>query len=130
MSDLKELFDYITPYIPESLKEIDLLKGIRLIAIVGGYWVIRNSVQKHLARRQLEQQLKHDEEQKHQTRIEELIEDPNARATGIDDGSFGWGKKTRRNIQKQQEILKQTLENLENQDDDDDADIADLLEDD
>ncbi|CCH43574.1 hypothetical protein BN7_3127 [Wickerhamomyces ciferrii] len=118
----------IIPYIPATLREIDIHKAIRLVVIIGGYIFIRNIAQKVLANRQLKQQLAQDEKDRDQERIRELVEDPKAKTTATESG-FGWGKKTRRNIKLQEEILKETLEKLEHQDDDSDKDIEDLLED-
>ena len=127
---MSEIIDKIVPYIPESLKEIDIHKAIRLTVIVGGYILIRNVTQKYLANRQLENQLKQDTERKEQERIEDLVDDPNAKASGLDDGSWGWGKKTRRNVKRQEKILQEQIENLQNgQALDEDKDIEDLLED-
>lgn len=127
---MSNIIEKIVPYIPETLKDIDIHKAIRLTVIVGGYILVRNIVQKHLATRQLERQLEQDEERKKKERLGELVEDPDAQTTGTDDGSWGWGKKTRRTVKRQEKLLEEQIENLQNgQDLDDDKDIEDLLED-
>lgn len=127
---MSEIIDYIKPYIPESLKEIDAHQALRLTVIVGGYVLVRNVVQKYLANKQLLAQLKHDEENKEAKKQTDLVDDPNAQATGAlaDDGSWGWGKKTRRNVKRQEKILQEQLDRLEDAYDED-KDIEDLLED-
>lgn len=124
-----QLIEAIKPYIPEQLREIDAQHAIRLITIVGGYYVFRTAANKFLANRQLKQQIAQDREGKDEQKMKELIEDPDAKSSGADDGSWGWGKKTRRNVKRQEKILQEHLENLQAGGVDDDKDIEDLLED-
>ncbi|ONH69430.1 Processing of GAS1 and ALP protein 2 [Cyberlindnera fabianii] len=127
--------DVVTNFIEKLTKpfqEMDLQHGIRLIIIIGGYWFLRQAAQRYLAKRQLEQQVEADKQGKTQQNLQQYMDgdndDESATTTGT-EAKWGWGKKTRKNVKKQQQILQETLENMHAAAQDDDKDIADLLED-
>lgn len=106
-------------------------KFVRLVAIVGGYMLIRSLFMTHLKNKQLADRVAADKQEK----AEGLIDRPDllasAEASANEPLEFGWGKKTRRNLKIQKEIFEKTLDDLAsraNLNDDDDKDIADLLE--
>lgn len=124
-----ELLAILEPYVPNQLREIDLHGALRLVIIVGGYAFARNIAQKYLAKRQLERQIEHDKATQHEGKVNDLVDDPNeVHATGLDSGSWGFGKKTKRNVKRQQKILQEQLESMHAGVVDDDKDIEDLLE--
>lgn len=129
----------------ETFASISLLQAIRLVAIVGGYILIRNLVTRELAKRQLEEKVRADERRLQKERTEKLVEKPDE-LDGGDSGDkatgstteFGWGKKTRRRVKKQKEMFERAVDQLKQQqqqglgssyNSDEDADIQDLLED-
>ena len=132
----------------ETFTSISLLQAIRLVAIVGGYILIRNLVTRELAKRQLEEKVRADERRIQKERTDRLVEKPDelAGGGGGDAGDkttgstteFGWGKKTRRKVKKQKEMFERAVDRLKEQqqqgqgssyNSDEDADIQDLLED-
>lgn len=105
----------------QDLLELDLKHLIRLIAIIGGYWFLRTQASKFLATRQLKDQVDNDNAEKQQAKLEELVEQPE------DQESWGFGKKTRLRVKRQEKILQEALERAyENEKED--ADIENLLE--
>jgi hypothetical protein len=124
------LLDFIRPYLPAFASEIDPFHALRLIVIVFGYYVLRNAVSKYLTNKQLQDQLNKDASERDEQKIQELVDDPSVKgdSTGLDDGSWGFGKKTRRVVKHQQKIFQEQLERMQAGEDSDD-DIADLLED-
>ncbi|ODQ79873.1 hypothetical protein BABINDRAFT_27260, partial [Babjeviella inositovora NRRL Y-12698] len=106
-------------------------KIVRLVAIIGGYVLIRSLFMTHLKNKQLRDRIADDKKMQ----VEGLIDRPDlieaAQATANEPLEFGWGKKTRRNIKIQKEIFEKTLDDLASRvdlDDDEDKDIAELLE--
>lgn len=118
------------PYLPAFVLEIDPYHLIRLVIIITGYIVVRNAVSKYLANRQLQQQLDKDASERDVKKIRELVDDPSiAETSGVDDNTWGFGKKTRKVVKRQQKILQEQLETAHLDVDDDDKDIEYLLED-
>lgn len=116
--------------IADTFGGIDASHAIRLVMVVGGYILLRNLAQRELAKRQLEDQIKKSQEKKEEERLKELAPDLND-PEAIEDNTFGWGKKTRKRVKRQQKILEERLEELQQYQgsQDDDKDIEDLLED-
>ncbi|EJS42003.1 YNL149C [Saccharomyces arboricola H-6] len=104
---------------------------IRLVIIVGGYLLVRNIASRELAKKQLAAQVEKDKREKEEKRSKELIDKPGEPAVG-ETTSFGWGKKTRQRVKKQQELFENALEEAKKRqqgmDPDSDADIEELLE--
>lgn len=114
-----------------SFEGFDLKKGLRLIIIVGGYILIRNIGSRELAKRKLQNEVRRSEQEKASRNQENLIEKP-GEATGNSSATpFGWGNKTRKRRQEQQEAFADLVErvNKEKKKDNDLEDIEDLLED-
>ncbi|KOG97015.1 Processing of GAS1 and ALP protein 2 [Saccharomyces pastorianus] len=104
---------------------------IRLVMIVGGYMLVRNIASRELAKKQLAAQVEHDKREKEEKRSEELIDKLDGPSVA-ETTSFGWGKKTRQRVKKQQELFEKALEEAkqkqQGRDPDSDADIEELLE--
>lgn len=98
---------------------VDLHHFIRLVIIVGGYWFLRTQVNKFLATRQLKQQVEQDNVQKQAEKVEQLVEKPQ------DEEGWGFGKKTRKRVKRQEKLLQEALESAHQEDD---KDIEHLLE--
>lgn len=109
--------------------DIDLQHAIRLVVIVGGYFFIRQIAQRELAKKDLKNKLKDDEDLTAQNNLNNLLEKPEDSSAATTSSSFGWGKKTRQRVKLQEQILEAELQKLQenNQDSDDDKDIEDLL---
>ncbi|GMM54117.1 Pga2 protein [Maudiozyma humilis] len=127
--------DYITGPVRDvvsSVINMDSQKAIRLVIIVCAYIFARNIASRHLTKKQLESRVRHDEERIQREHREGLIEDPDspaARATAAATG-FGWGKATRRKVQRQKEMFEQAVDELKRKQElgyDSDDEIADLL---
>jgi uncharacterized membrane-anchored protein YhcB (DUF1043 family) len=126
----KQFINVLKPYLPAFVLEIDPYHLIRLVIIITGYIVVRNAVSKYLANRQLQQQLDKDASERDVKKIRELVDDPSiAETSGVDDNTWGFGKKTRKVVKRQQKILQEQLETAHLDVDDDDKDIEYLLED-
>lgn len=115
-----------------ELFDIDLQHAIRLIIIVGAYIFLRNIVQKQLAHRDLKRQFQNDElssQEIKKMKVLDSLESPSK--VQASSTEFGWGKKTRKRIKQQEQILEQQIEQLKQFQclSDDDKDIEDLLED-
>ncbi|KAG0669928.1 hypothetical protein C6P45_003092 [Maudiozyma exigua] len=119
----------------ESVLNMDIQKAIRLTIIVGAYILFRNIASKHLTKKQLESRVRQDEERIQKEKKEGLIQDPNNLSEASASASgFGWGKKTRKRVQRQQEMFERAVDELKRKQEngiteDSDEDIADLLED-
>ncbi|CAI4049801.1 hypothetical protein SKDZ_14G1730 [Saccharomyces kudriavzevii ZP591] len=109
----------------------DYTHFIRLVIIVGGYLLVRNIASRELAKKQLAAQVEKDKRAKEEKRSKDLIDKPGEPATA-ETTSFGWGKKTRRRVKKQQELFENALEEAKKRqqtvEPDSDADIEELLE--
>ncbi|CDO92019.1 unnamed protein product [Kluyveromyces dobzhanskii CBS 2104] len=113
--------------------DIDLLHAIRLIVIVGGYFIVRQIAQRELAKRQLKNQLADDNAEAIAANAANA-EDANlvdTNETPASSASFGWGNKTRQRVKKQEQMLEAELQRIqENEahlDPEDDKDIEELL---
>ncbi|SMN18378.1 similar to Saccharomyces cerevisiae YNL149C PGA2 Essential protein required for maturation of Gas1p and Pho8p [Maudiozyma saulgeensis] len=119
----------------ESVLNMDIQKAIRLTIIVGAYILFRNIASKHLTKKQLESRVRQDEQRIQREKKEGLIEDPNKISESNSSTSgFGWGKKTRKRVQRQQEMFERAVDDLKRKQElgvteDSDDEIADLLED-
>lgn len=118
------------------IQSIDHKQAFRLVIIIGGYILIRRLVQRELAKRQLANQIKADQERKKNQLIEGTDSLYNDSKDDKEPTAFGWGNKTRYRVKKQQEMLGQAIDNLKKKQqyttayhEDSDEDIADLLED-
>ncbi|CAI4035964.1 hypothetical protein SMKI_14G1740 [Saccharomyces mikatae IFO 1815] len=104
---------------------------IRLVIIVGGYLLVRNIASRELAKKQLAAQVEKDKQDKEEKRSKDLIDRPDESAVAKTT-SFGWGKKTRKRVKKQQELFENALEEAKKRqqgmEPDSDADIEELLE--
>ncbi|SCU80212.1 LAMI_0B01222g1_1 [Lachancea mirantina] len=125
-----EIVERVYNNVVDTFAGLDPLHVIRLVVIVGGYIMMRNVAQKYLAKKQLEHKLKESEAAKQNGQsvndsTTELLD-----AADESDATFGWGKKTRKRVQKQQQLLEERLEELKRMqgEQDDDKDIEDLLE--
>ncbi|SCU85580.1 LADA_0D08372g1_1 [Lachancea dasiensis] len=114
----------------DSFANLDFQHAIRLVIIVGGYVLLRNLAQRHLAKKQLENKVREGEKLRAEERQEKLVEDPNSVAS-VNENAFGWGNKTRQRVKRQEKILEERIDELKKYQGnlDDDEDIADLLED-
>ncbi|ODV98449.1 hypothetical protein PACTADRAFT_926 [Pachysolen tannophilus NRRL Y-2460] len=142
--DLRSVFhDLVPDVLPDFLKnfshdlidELEPLRIIRLIAIVGGYIFARRIYMKYAQQKQLEEQLARDEKLKTENLINgsdlqsELIEDTDPTK---DDQSWGWGKTTRRKVKQQQKIFEDELIKIAEEKaalDDSEDELTELLED-
>lgn len=132
------IFNKLKNNVALRLQQWDLQQFIRLVIFIGGYILLRNLVQRELAKRQLQQQVNKDQERKER----DLIEDPtkglldDAEQTKLEEPKvFGWGNKTRYRVQKQKEAFGRAVDKLKESQRkngtvavDSDEDIADLLE--
>lgn len=125
-----EIINRVYQNVYETFAEIDPKHALRLIVIVGGYIFLRNIAQRELAKRQLQNQVKEGEKAKQENKLKELVDDPNGPAIA-NDNSFGWGKRTRQRVKRQEKILEEKFRELQESQSfqDDDRDIEDLLED-
>lgn len=116
-----------------SVLNMDTQQVIRLVIIVGGYILFRQIASRHLIKKQLESKVRQDEERIQKDKKERLIQDPADQKEGSSASGFGWGKKTRQRVQKQQNMFANAVEELKRQQElaggDSDEDIQDLLED-
>lgn len=128
--------DYVLAPVNEvfsSVVNMDSQKAFRLLIIVCAYIFARNIASRHLTKRQLQSRVRHDEARIQKEHREGLIEDPDspaARATAAASG-FGWGKATRKRVQRQKEMFEQAVDELKRKQElgyDSDDEIADLLE--
>lgn len=114
-----------------KLVNYDYKHFIRLVIIVGGYLLLRNIASRELVKKQLAAQVEKDKRDKEEKRSKDLIDKPDDAATA-ETTSFGWGKKTRRRVKRQQELFENALEEAKRRnqglDPDSDADIEELLE--
>ncbi|CEP61839.1 Pga2p LALA0_S04e01882g [Lachancea lanzarotensis] len=125
-----ELLDNAYQTLYASVASLDAQRIIRLVIIVGGYALLRNLAQRHLAKRQLDRKVREGQLAKDEKRVEELVDDPNS-AQSAESNAFGWGNKTRQRVKRQEKLLEERIEELQKYQGnlDDDQDIADLLED-
>lgn len=125
-----EIINRVYQNVYETFAEIDPKHALRLIVIVGGYIFLRNIAQRELAKRQLQNHVKEGEKAKQENQLKELVDDPNDPAIA-NDNSFGWGKRTRQRVKRQEKILEEKFRELQESQgfQDDDRDIEDLLED-
>lgn len=130
--------DFVTNMVSrftESVMNMDIQKAIRLTIVVGAYILFRNIASKHLTKKQLESRVRQDEQRIQKEKKEGLIQDPNNLSESSASASgFGWGKKTRKRVQRQQEMFERAVDDLKRKQEmgvteDSDDDIADLLED-
>ncbi|KAI0464980.1 hypothetical protein LJB42_000197 [Komagataella kurtzmanii] len=143
MFDLQAIYD-------DFITDFDIYNLIRIVIIVGGYIFLRGIVSTELKKRQLKKQLESDRKKK--LLAQGLVDNdacdvihPEEGASGvqveeeiIDDGSWGWGKKTRKEYNRKAKIFEETIKReldakqaLRSEfNEDSDQDIADLLEDD
>lgn len=115
----------------ETFADFDLKQGLRLVAIVGGYVLIRNLAQRELAKRKLQNHVREDERELSEKRGRDLIDHPEEE-TVSSTTQFGWGNKTRQRVKKQEEVFTKMVERAQEQQvqgDNDLEDIEDLLED-
>lgn len=105
----------------DQLVSIDLKHAIRLIVIIGGYWFLRTQLNKFLSNRQLQGQLQESQSEQQQSNVERLVENPQ------DEESWGWGKKTRKRVKRQEKLLQEALESAAAGDVDDDE-LEELLQ--
>ena len=133
-----DIIDTIKQRALARLQSIDYQQGLRLVINVGGYILIRRLVQRELAKKQLESQIKRDKKRKQNELIEKPEDDGTTTIANEEPTTFGWGNKTRYRNKKQQEMLGQAIDNLKKRQQrqnnsefnaDSDEDIADLLED-
>lgn len=123
----------------ENIVNIDPKKGLRLIIIAGAYMLLRGLVTRDQNRRQLARQVREQEERVKKERQETLLERPDELDVSKTTSSeFGWGKKTRQRVKKQQQVFERAVDDLKRQQelqlagvgrDDSDAEIEELLED-
>lgn len=137
----RQLYIYSRMEIVERFKnnliqsfDIDLKHAIRLVLIVGGYYFIRQIAQRELAKRQLKSQLEQKDAELHAQHEGELNSANDFaldEESTADTTSFGWGKKTRQRVKKQEKLLeaefKRLQENAAEIDEEEDKDIEDLL---
>ncbi|SCV02902.1 LAME_0H06128g1_1 [Lachancea meyersii CBS 8951] len=125
-----ELLNNAYHHLYDSIAGLDAQHIIRLVIIVGGYALLRNLAQKHLAKRQLERKVREGEQAKAEQKLEELVDDPKGEETASAN-AFGWGNKTRQRVKRQEKILEERIQELQKYQGnlDDDQDIAHLLED-
>ncbi|SCU87802.1 LAFA_0E08900g1_1 [Lachancea sp. 'fantastica'] len=125
-----ELLDNAYHTLYASIASLDAQRIIRLIIVVGGYALLRNLAQRHLAKRQLDRKVREGEAVKAEQKLEDLVDDPKS-AKAADSNAFGWGNKTRQRVKRQEKMLEERIEELQKYQGnlDDDQDIADLLED-
>lgn len=111
----------------ETIADIDSKKALRLVAIVGGYIIIRNIAQRQLAKKKLEYDARRSEQETATELQEKLVDQPGSTSAT----PFGWGNKTRRRRKQQEEAFADLVErvNSEKNGDKDIEDIEDLLED-
>lgn len=126
-----ELVDRVMNNVYETFADFDLKQGLRLVAIVGGYVLIRNLAQRELAKRKLQNHVREDERELSEKRGRDLIDHPEEE-TVSSTTQFGWGNKTRQRVKKQEEVFTKMVERAQEQQvqgDNDLEDIEDLLED-
>ncbi|KAL3232452.1 Processing of GAS1 and ALP protein 2 [Nakaseomyces bracarensis] len=124
----------------ENIVNIDPKKGLRLVIIAGAYILLRGLVTRDQNRRQLARQVRQQEEKVKEERQKTLLERPDELDVSAQSSSteFGWGKKTRHRVKKQQQLFESAVEDLKRQQelklsgairDDSDEEIEELLED-
>lgn len=125
----------VTEIYEDLTSQLTPQKVIRLIAIVGGYVVFRRIAMNEIKRRQLKN-MQSEESNGDVTELPEVAEEKaTSSAIESNDQTWGWGKKTRRNVNKQREIFEQAVEESAKKheegayDADSDKDIEELLED-
>ncbi|CAB4252294.1 similar to Saccharomyces cerevisiae YNL149C PGA2 Essential protein required for maturation of Gas1p and Pho8p [Maudiozyma barnettii] len=130
--------DYVTGMISrftESILNMNIQQAIRLTIIVGAYILFRNIASKHLTKKQLESRVRQDEARIQKEKKDGLIEDPNKiSGNNSSTSGFGWGKKTRKRVQRQEEMFERAVDELKRKQElgiteDSDDEIAELLED-
>jgi len=125
------MFEFIYEYVERET----FIKYFRLGIFVAVYILARGYYSEWAKNRAVKKQIQDDEREKleapakKQKELEESAEKLNAEAQ-----TFGWGKKTRKNVKLQQQILQQTLDEMSTAqqtayDAAEDHDIEDLLED-
>lgn len=125
------MFEIIFQYIDHD----SFYKYLRLLIIVGMYLMCRNIYSEYAKQSQVKRQIALDEKEKLEKPVKEERERAEKEeALEKDAASFGWGKKTRKNVKLQESILQQESEDLRQRyqsayDAAEDHDIEDLLED-
>lgn len=125
------MFEFIFDYVEED----KFYKYFRLLIIMGLYLVCRNIYTEYAKQSQIKRQLELDETEKLEKPAKEEREKiEREEALTNDAATFGWGKKTRKNVKLQESILEQETEELRQRnqsayDAAEDHDIEDLLED-
>lgn len=131
----EDLKDFLGGIIFQYVEKDSFYKYLRLTIIVCSYIFFRALYQNYLKARQIKHQLKLDEQEK----LEKPEKEARARQEEIEKieseaNTFGWGKKTRRNVKLQQAVLDEQMNELRTRqqsayDAAEDNDIEDLLED-
>lgn len=125
------MFEFIFEYIEQD----KFYKYFRLLIIVGMYMFCRRIYTEYAKQSQIKRQIAIDEQEKlEKPAREERERAEKQEALEKEAASFGWGKKTRKNVKLQETILKQESEDLRQRyqssyDAAEDHDIEDLLED-
>ncbi|CAG60905.1 uncharacterized protein GVI51_J05533 [Nakaseomyces glabratus] len=125
----------------DNILSIEPRKALRIVIIVGAYMLFRNLVTRDQNRRQLARQVRQEEERKKEEREKTLLERPEdfevetiAKSSTTE---YGWGKKTRQRVKRQQEVLERAVDDLKRHEQlklsgtgyDSDEEIEELLED-
>lgn len=125
------MFEFIFEYIEQD----KFYKYFRLLIIVGMYMFCRRIYTEYAKQSQIKRQIAIDEQEKlEKPAREERERAEKQEALEKEAASFGWGKKTRKNVKLQETILQQESEDLRQRyqssyDAAEDHDIEDLLED-
>lgn len=125
------MFEIIFEYVEED----KFYKYFRLLIIVGMYMFFRRIYTEYAKQSQIKRQIAIDEQEKLEKPAKEERERAEKKeALESEAASFGWGKKTRKNVKLQETILQQESEDLRQRyqssyDAAEDHDIEDLLED-
>ncbi|CAR29314.1 hypothetical protein ZYGR_0Z02390 [Zygosaccharomyces rouxii] len=121
------LYERTKTNLAETIGDLDVKKGLRLVIIVGGYILIRGIAQRELAKRKLDNDVRRSEQENAAKMQEKLVDQPGSTAAM----PFGWGNKTRRRRKQQEEAFADIVErvNQKKNSGDDVEDIEDLLED-
>ncbi|CUM64625.1 uncharacterized protein PRCAT00002233001 [Priceomyces carsonii] len=124
------MFEFLFEYVDKDT----ILKYIRLLAIVGFYLIFRHHYSTWAKTKQIKRDLENDKREKEEAAGKDEEEQAKEESIKEQASSFGWGKKTRKNVKLQQSILEEELNELRQRqqssyDAAEDHDIEDLLED-
>lgn len=110
-----------------SIATLDYKHTLRLTIIICAYVLFRGIASRELTKREINRKIQQDNQDKADKLVDKVDEKEIAEAS-----AFGWGKKTRKRVARQQKMLEEKLDELKEKGgwDHEDDDIADLLEDD